>query len=476
MNAISHIIVLSLLPALVMGQSSHLSGGGDLNPDLKAPAKAQARWQDLRVGLSVHWGPSSLGGKELSWSRGDIIPVEVYDNYYKQFKPEKFDADQWCRLMKRWGVRYVSPTAKHHDGFALWFSEYSPYTMEIAALPVDIMAELKEACDRHGIVLGAYYSNIDWYHPDWTPYSHGGPGKFIARQDDSPNLERYFDYMENQVCELITKYDLAFVQFDGEWDSTYTHEVGSRMYRRFHEVKPDILLNTRIDIGRRMAGADNHIDIDGTKYAGDFQDRERLVRRQNNVTVWCDHPWQAWVTIDKNQWSYNPDPQLMTSRELIRDLVSVVGSNGNYMINLGPTPEGDFALAQVALMDTLGTWLNAHAEAIYGTRGGPYYPFEGGVSTRKGDKAWIFVTADSIDSITLPSLPQEIRSACDFETGEPVAMTHGDGTTTFTLPSPADGCPVRVLQLTFGEAVRMHPDRPKELDGQGSGGEPLGYY
>ena len=157
MKTTSTIIMLSLLPAIAWGQTTYLSGGGDLN-----------------------WGPSSLGGKELSWSRGDIIPVEEYDNYYKRFKPEKFDADEWCRLMKRWGVHYVSPTAKHHDGFALWFSDYSPYTMEIAALPVDIMAELKEACDRHGIVLGAYYSNIDWYHPDWTPYSHGGPGKFSS--------------------------------------------------------------------------------------------------------------------------------------------------------------------------------------------------------------------------------------------------------------------------------------------------------
>ena len=105
MKTTSTIIVLSLLPAFAWGQTTYLSGGGDLNPDLKAPAEAQAKWQDLRVGLSVHWGPSSLGGKELSWSRGDIIPVEEYDNYYKRFKPEKFDADEWCRLMKRWGVR-----------------------------------------------------------------------------------------------------------------------------------------------------------------------------------------------------------------------------------------------------------------------------------------------------------------------------------------------------------------------------------
>ena len=218
------VIMLAIAATCGFAQTTYLSGGGDLNPDQKAPAEAQKKWQDMRVGMCVHWGPSSLGGKEISWSRGDIIPVEEYDSYYKRFSPSKFNADEWCRLMKRWGMRYISPTAKHHDGFALWFSDYSPYTMKQAALPIDIMAELKKVCDKHGIVLGAYYSNIDWFHPDWAPYSHGGPGKLFEKKADSPNLERYFKYMENQVCELIKKYDLTFVQFDGEWDSTYTRD------------------------------------------------------------------------------------------------------------------------------------------------------------------------------------------------------------------------------------------------------------
>lgn len=471
-----YLFVLSCLVSVMgWGQTTYLSGGGDLNPDLKAPAEAQAWWQDLRVGLSVHWGPSSLGGKEIGWSRGDIIPVEVYDAFYKRFNPSKFDADEWCRLMKRWGIRYVSPTAKHHDGFALWFSEYSPYTMKQAALPIDIMAELRKACDKHGIVLGAYYSNIDWFHPDWTPYSHGGPGKLFEKQADSPNLERYFQYMENQVSELISKYDLAFVQFDGEWDSTYTHEVGSHMYRKFHEVKPDVLLSSRIDIGRRMAGPNNHIELDGKKYAGDFQDRERLVRHHNNITKWCDHPWQAWVTIDKDQWSYNPTPNLMHADELIKDLVNVVGCNGNYMINLGPSPEGDFAPGQIALMDTLGMWLDRHADAIYGTRGGPYYPFEGGVSTRKGNKAWIFITDNNLKELVLPVLPQPIRSAKDFESGKKVEIVPNGDTVTLALPQMADA-PVRVIQLTFKDDVQMCPEKPKDLLTPQEDEKAAGYY
>lgn len=329
-------LIVTVLSLTCAGAQTVLSGGGDLNPDQKTSTEALKKWQDLRVGMCVHWGPSSLSGKEIGWSRGTSIPVSAYDSLYLRFDPRQFDADEWCRLMKRWGMRYLSPTSKHHDGFAIWHSDYSPYDMESTPAKRDIMEELKKACDRHGIMLGAYYSNLDWYHPDWAPYSHGGPGPLIPKQDDSPNTARYFEYMANQVCELIDKYDLAFIQFDGEWDDTYTHEVGSALYRRFHEAKPEILLNSRIDIGRRMNGG--HIDMDGTKYAGDFQDRERLTNRGNNVTVWGDHPWQAWVTLDKSQWSYNPQPKLMTAAELIRDMVQIVGSNGNYMINLGPDP------------------------------------------------------------------------------------------------------------------------------------------
>ena len=440
---------------------SVLSGGGNLNPDLKAPKKAQEKWQDLRVGLSVHWGPSSLGGKEIGWSRGKIIPAATYDQFYKRFNPDKFDAEEWCRLLKRWGMRYISPTAKHHDGFALWYSDYSDYDMENAARKVDILAELRRACNKYDIVLGAYYSNIDWYHPDWYPNDYGGPGPLFEKQKGSPDLNRYFKYMENQVCEMIEKYDLSFVQFDGEWDSTYTHKRGSALYRKFHEVKPEVLLNSRIDIGRRAKGKDNHIEMDGENYAGDFQDRERLVNWGNNVTKWCDHPWQAWVTIDKRQWSYNETPLLMGARELIVDLIHVVGSNGNYMINLGPHPDGSFEAEQIVLMDTLGMWLNGHSEMIYGTRGGPFYPFPGGVSTRNGTKAWVLVTDSSLKSLRLPRLLQSIKSAIDYDTKRSVEYQIDAESIIFSLSSDeSHEYGIRIIELSFDTPVKMSPRKP----------------
>ncbi len=452
--------ILSMM--LVMITASHylvaqLSGGGDLNPDLKAPKAAQERWMDLRVGLSVHWGPSALGAEEISWSRDSKIKKEYYDNFYKRFNPVKFDANEWVWLMKRWGIKYMSPTGKHHDGFCLWYSDYTPYDMENAQLKIDIMAELSKACKENDIMFGSYYSNLDWYHPDWAPYQYGGPGPLIKKQDDSPNLERYFQFMENQVIELIEKYGVEFVQFDGEWDDTYTHEVGSRLYRRFHEVNPDVLLSSRIDIGRRSEGSGNHLHMDGQKYAGDYQERERLVNHGNNITSWLDHPWQAWVTIDKTQWGYNHDPVLMSGDELIVDMVSVVGNNGNYMINLGPRPDGSFDNEQIALMDELGLWLNKHQEAIYGTRGGPFYPFKQGVSTRKGNKAWLLITDKSTTKLYLPKLSQRIAGARVFGTDQKVAFSEEKGLLSFDLAGIQYDGPVTVVELEFDEEVQMGP-------------------
>ncbi|GAB3655111.1 hypothetical protein GCM10028791_26140 [Echinicola sediminis] len=433
---------------------AQLSGGGDLNPDLTAPKEAQEEWMDRRIGLSVHWGPSALGGEEISWSRDSKIPKETYDNYYKSFNPDKFDADEWAKLMKKWGIKYMAPTSKHHDGFSLWFSAFTEYDMENAQLKIDIMEELASACKKNNIMLGAYYSNLDWYHPDWFPYQYGGPGPLFEKKEDSPNLDRYFTFFENQVIELIRKYDLDFLQFDGEWDSTYTHEVGSRLYRRFHEEKKEILLSSRIDIGRRSAGHGNHLEMDGEKYAGDYQERERVVNHGNNVISWLDHPWQAWVTIDKSQWSYNPDPKLMSADELIRDLVSVIGNNGNYMINLGPRPDGSFEPEQIALMDEMGRWLKTHGEAVYGTRGGPFYPFDEGVSTRKGKKAWLFLLDPKAEKVVLPKLSQNLISAKLFGTDQSISFETDKLNLRFRIPQQPS-MPVRVIELVFDAPVEM---------------------
>ncbi len=381
-------VLMMVLALFAMAPSTVFAiGGGDLNPDLHAPTEQVEQFLDLRLGLSVHWGPSSHGGEEISWSRDRKISKEEYDGYYKKFNPVKFDAEQWCELMKQWGLKYLLPTGKHHDSFTLWFSDYTKYDMESTPFKRDLMKELSDACKKNNILFGSYYSNLDWYHPDYKPQNFGGPGKLFKTYPDSPNLDRYWDFMENQVIELIRDYDCRVIQFDGEWDKTYTHEIGARMYRKFRELDPTVILSSRVDRGRIDAEKKGYWDR--KKFAGDYEERERVVNHGNSVLGWGAHPWQGWVTIDKTQWSWNPDPVLLNVEELVLDMIQTIGNNGNYCINLGPRPDGSFHPQQIELMNQFGEWVREHAEAIYGTRGGPFLPAKDFVSTRKGKYVYL---------------------------------------------------------------------------------------
>jgi alpha-L-fucosidase len=439
-------------------------GGGDLNPDLRAHPAAVARFQDLRVGLSVRWGPSSQSGQEISWSRGrhrqvqkQLVPVAEYDQLYKTFNPVKFDANEWARLAKRWGMRYILPTAKHHDGFALWFSRWSQYDMENTPFRRDIMAELGQACRQHDLVFGTYYSNLDWYHPDWSPYEPE-PGPLFPRHSDSPNLQRYLDYMLRQLTELIGERGVQIVQFDGEWPKTWTHEVGSKMYRDLRALSSDVILSSRIDRGR----VDNKGQSGWNRkiYAGDYEERERLVEwlaedAKREDSSWSEDPWQAWVTVDRRQWSWNPEPDLLKPSELIVDLVRTVGANGNLAINIAPQPDGSFHPDQVALLDEVGKWLAAHAGSIYGTRGGPFYPAEWGVSTRKGKLAFLHILKWDGESLKIPPVKTKIVSASLFGTKTAVKVKQTSAGVELQVPPNRRAAIDTIVTLEFNSQPEM---------------------
>jgi alpha-L-fucosidase len=423
---------LVFLAVVLLSDPVLAQGGGDLNPDLKTDTEALARFLDLRVGLSIHWGPSSQSGYEISWSRGthganqrQLIPVATYDQLYRTFNPTGFNADEWARLAKRWGLRYVLPTGKHHDGFALWFSRYSPYTMAATPFKRDIMKELGDACRKNGLVFGSYYSDLDFYHPDWQPYEPE-PGPLFPRFPDTPNLERYLTYMKNQLTELIRDYGVEILQFDGEWKDTWTHEIGSRMYRDLHTMAPKVILSSRIDRGRIDARSRKETEWNWRVYAGDYEERERYVSwlptREREVRSFSNHPCQAWATNDRRQWAWNPDADLLTSDELILDLIGTLGANCNWALNVPPRPDGTFHPRHIAILDRMGKWLKVNGDAVYGTRGGPFYPGEWGVSMKKGNKAYLHVTKWSGDSLVLPAIKQKVLSARLFAGGQPVTF------------------------------------------------------
>src|SRR5262249_39545565 len=148
--------------------------GADVNAWPPADPGALARWQGMRFGMFIHWGPVSLTGKEIGWSRGAATPVDVYDGLYRRFQPTNFDADAWVSVAKAAGMKYVVLTTKHHDGFCLWDTRQTDYNIMNSPLRRDAVKELAAACKRQGLAFGTYYSVCDWHHPAFPLGSPGG--------------------------------------------------------------------------------------------------------------------------------------------------------------------------------------------------------------------------------------------------------------------------------------------------------------
>lgn len=424
------------------------TGGGDLLPELSTDAEAIRKFQDRKIGLSIHWGPSSLGGKEISWSRNKEIPKATYDNFYKSFNPVKFDAGEWMDLARAGGMKYIILTSKHHDGFALWPSKYTPYNISATPFKRDIVRELADASRARDITFGTYYSILDWYHPDYQPYNNGGPGPLIPTDARTPDFDRYLEFMRGQLRELVVDYGAEIVQYDGEWDPTWTHERGTDLYRYTRSLGDGILVSNRVDVGRK--------DLDpATKmwnwrvYAGDFDERERMVDwikdQESRVFGKSDNPWQAWVTIDQAQWSWNETPRLLSANEIILDLVKTIGDGGNYLINLGPKPDGTFDKTQADAIRTVGAWIGRHAQAVYGSRAGPFAQEGRYTSTRVGSDVYLFVVDPALANVTLDLASMPGAAITDMS-GATVAASGPATARRLALPTQSDAG-VRMIRL-----------------------------
>lgn len=446
------LIVIFLLE--VQFSFSQQTGGGELNPGIYTNPESIAKFQDMRFGLSIHWGPNVAAGKEISWSRGKQTPRDEYDNLYEQFNPEKFDAGEWVKLTREFGMKYLIITSKHHDGFAMWHSDYSEYDIENTPFKRDILMELSTACQKEGIFFGTYYSSLDWYHPDYQPYGPGGPGEIFPKFGDTPNLNRYWIYAKNQLRELITKYHSQIIQFDGDWDPTWTHEIGSDMYLYLRKLDDKILVNSRTDKGREpplpySAKDPWRYDI----FAGDFEERERFTESAettqdvSKLQIKSDVPWQAWVTVDQSQWSWKPDATFYQPKHIVTDLVETIGAGGNYLINIGPRPDGTFEPAVVANMKEVGKWVKAHEDAIFGTRAGEFAEAGKFTSTQNGNTTNLFVLEDTVEQIVLKHTTRKLRKIQD-ERGKSVHFEQMDEEITFKTNKNTGDYP-QIYKLIF---------------------------
>ncbi len=335
-------------------------------------------WREARFGMFIHWGPVSLKGTEIGWSRGREVPIREYDNLYKSFNPEKFDAKEWVGIAKDAGMKYIVITSKHHDGFCLWDSEYTDYDIMSTPFRRDVLKELSQECRRQGIIFNTYYSIIDWYQADYLPRGRGD-----KRPTEGADFDRYVTYMKNQLREIITGYGpLGVMWFDGEWESHWSPERGWDLYRYVRSLQPDILVNNRVGKGRQgMKG----ITKKDKEYAGDYATPEQEIGQFN-----IEDAWETNMTICR-QWAWKPNDKMKSLKECIQTLARVVGGDGNFLFNVGPMPDGRIEPRQVERLRKMGQWVRKYGESIYGTRGGPFKPGLWGASTHKGNRIYVHV-------------------------------------------------------------------------------------
>lgn len=343
---------------------------------------ALKQWQDRRFGLFIHWGPVSLTGREIGWSRGQETPIAEYDQLYKRFNPTDFDADQWAQVASDAGVKYVVLTTKHHDGFCLWDTRQTDYNIMNTSFKRDVVKELAAACRNKGIAFGVYHSTCDWHHPDFPRTSPGGK---IKRQ--VYNLDRYNEYLKAQVKELLVQYGpLSTVWFDvpQEFDTVR----GQALIDWTRAIQPNIVINDR------------------TGAKGDYSTPEQRIGGFDR-----QRPWETCMTICQ-QWSWKPDDKMKSLKECIQTLLYTVGGDGNLLFNVGPMPDGRIEPRQVERLQEMGRWVKQYGDGIYGTRGGPFMPGQWGASTCRDNKIFLYIMNwPEQGPLQLPAVAMEISGA-----------------------------------------------------------------
>ncbi len=384
------------------------------------------KFESQRFGMFIHWGPVSLTGYELGWSRGNQTPAAEYDQLYHRFNPVRFDADQWVRIAKDAGMRYVVLTAKHMDGFCLWDTHQTDYNIMNSAFKRDIVAEMSRACARGGMDFGAYYCIADWYSP-WYPFFGPYKGPTQTPRKPTTDPERYNLYVMKQVAELIGNYGpLECLWFDSMTGGD-SEERGRRLVSFARAMQPNILINNRSGV------------------PGDYVTPEERIGRYRD-----DRPWESCMMIG-TQWSWKPNDALKSFPQLLRALVYCSGGDGNLLLDVGPRADGTIEPRTVARLREIGDWLGRYGESIYDTRGGPYKPTSYLASTRRGNFVYLHIIRWFDGPLVVPALPGRIVAAT-LLTGGTVRASQADGALTVDV-APADRQRIDTL-------VRLEMDRP----------------
>ncbi|MGC3959235.1 MAG: alpha-L-fucosidase [Verrucomicrobiota bacterium] len=458
-------LFLLSLPCMVAAQNPT----PNLN-ETTAQRDARMAWfRDARFGMFIHWGVYSVPAGEWNGKTGygewfleeTHIPVSQYEKFADQFNPVKFDAKAWVKAAKDAGMKYLVITSKHHDGFGLWDSKLTDWDIARTPFRRDPLKELATECRKAGIKFCLYHSIMDWHHPDWGTRRAWND---LAANAGPPDMDRYTAYMKGQLKELLTNYGpLGLLWFDGEWESPWTHDRGLDLYSYVRSLQPSLIVNNRVGKGRSgMQG------MDQGERVGDYGTPEQEIP-PTGFGPGVD--WESCMTMN-DHWGYNKnDHHWKSAQTLVRNLIDCASKGGNYLLNVGPTAEGEFPAVSLERLRQIGTWMQVNHDAIYGTTASPFKRLAWGRCTTKvaGKTTTLYLHVfdwPATGKLGLPGLKNPVLSATLLATSKKLDVaTNATGVIVSLPPTAPDSLSTTVVLKIKGAPEVVPPILMQSADG-----------
>jgi alpha-L-fucosidase len=399
---------IQLIAAGAAAASKLTAAGGDADREAR-----MKWWHEARFGMFIHWGLYSVLGRHEWVMENEGIPVAEYEQIAKRFKPKPNAARDWAKLAKAAGQKYMVMTTKHHEGFCHFDSKLTDYCAPKQGPGRDLVKEYVEAARAEGLRVGFYYSLMDWHHPD---------GARCAK--DEAARQRFVAYIHGQIRELLTNYgqidvlwyDVASPLDAKGWES-------EKMNDMVFKLQPKIIVNNR------------------NKLEGDFATPEQRIQAEKRA-------WESCMTMN-DSWGYQKsDDAWKTPKTVVRNLITCAHDTGNYLLNIGPKPDGSIPEESVKIMTTVGKWMEKNGKSIYDTdvcqpRRSNYASF-----TRKGNTLYMHIHFWPGETAILGGLMSKVQGARLLATGKPVKFEQDQFRVKFTgLPATAPDDPITTIAI-----------------------------
>ena len=403
--------------------------------------KSRQDFQDEKFGIFIHWGIYSMICHGEWVMDKENINYKEYRHLADGFYPSKFNAEEWVQAFKAAGAKYITFTSRHHDSFSMFKTATSNYNI-VDGTPFkrDVLKELADACQKHGMKLHVYYSHADWNRLD---YPQGWSAIRTGRPTNQENFDSYLQFMKQQLTEILTNYGpVRCIWFDGHWDQKNRKNFDwhlDEQYALIHKLQPACMVANNHHYAPKP-GEDIQLfeqDLPGENTAG-----------YSGTSKIGQLPLETCLTMNKT-WGYDiTDKKYKSNSYLIQKLVQAAGKNANLLLNIGPRPDGQLPVEAVERLKAMGEWLNKYGETVYGTRGGIVAPHEWGVSTQKGNKLYIHILKWNDRGLFLPITDTKVLKAVMFDGKQPITVTRTKAGVVLELPEVPKGVDT-IVELTL---------------------------